>query len=227
MRQPAPGPHRDSLPGAARIYLGIELTLLFVVVPVLLYVFRLQIGRFVVPGILLVALPCLALLLADPAFDRRRLWNAERLWPRLRRTLAFFLPAAVGLAVVYAAIEPERVLAFPRRSPGFWLLVMLVYPAISVYPQELIFRTFVFHRYRALFPSPGPMILASGLLFGIAHLFFGNWIAPVLSAAGGILFARTYARTGSTLQASLEHGLWGDFLFTLGIGWYFYGGSIR
>ena len=210
-----------------RIYLGFELTVLFVVVPVLLYAYRHEVGRIVVPGILLVALPCLALLLADPAFDRRRLWNAELLRPRLWRTLRFFAPAAAALALVYAAIEPERLLAFPRRNPGLWLLVMVLYPAVSVYPQELIFRTFIFHRYRALFPTPGAMIAASGLLFGVAHLFFGNWIAPVLSAAGGVLFARTYARTRSTLQASLEHGLWGDFLFTLGIGWYFFAGSIN
>lgn len=224
-----PGSGRCETPASlkGRIYLAVELTALFVAVPILLYVYRLQIGRVVVPGLLLVALPCLVLLLADPAFERRRLWNAERLWPRLRRTLTVFLPAALALGLLYAALEPERLLAFPRRNPSFWLLVMLLYPLVSVYPQELIFRTFLFHRYRALFPSPPAMIVASGLLFGVAHLFFANWIAPVLSTAGGILFARTYARTGSTLQASLEHGLWGDFLFTLGIGWYFYGGSIQ
>ncbi|MEM7349385.1 MAG: CPBP family intramembrane glutamic endopeptidase [Acidobacteriota bacterium] len=210
-----------------RAYLAGELCTLFVAVPLLLYVYRHHVGRMVVPTILLVVVPCLALLLTDPTFDRRRLWNTEELWPRLRRTLVFFLPAALALALVYALFEPERLFAFPRRNPGFWLVVMALYPLVSVYPQELIFRTFLFHRYRALVPSTNAMILLSGVLFGLAHLFFDNWIAPVLSTAGGILFARTYARTGSTLQASLEHGLWGDFLFTLGIGWYFYGGSIQ
>jgi len=210
-----------------RAYLAAELTLLFIAIPILLVVFRQQFGRVVIPGILLVAVPCLAILLRDPTFERRRLWNTEQLWTGIRRMLIFFLPAAGALALIFAVVEPERFLAFPRRNPRFWLLVMLLYPALSVYPQELIFRTFLFHRYRALFPSIPMMVAASGLLFGLAHLFFGNWIAPVLSTAGGILFARTYARTGSTLQASLEHGLWGDFLFTAGIGWYFYGGSIQ
>lgn len=227
MREPPAETTEELTRRSRRIYLGVELVALFVVVPILLYVYRHQVGRVVVPTILLVAVPCLVLLLADPAFDRRRLWNAEALWPRLRRTLRFFLPAAVVLAAIYAAIEPERLFAFPQRNPAFWLVVMVLYPLVSVYPQELIFRTFLFHRYRALFPSPRTMILVSGLLFGLAHLFFGNWIAPALSTVGGILFARTYARTGSTLQASLEHGLWGDFLFTVGIGWYFYGGSIQ
>jgi len=29
-----------------------------------------------------------------------------------------------------------------------------------------------------------------------------------------------------SLAAGLEHALWGDLLFTLGLGWYFYTGSI-
>lgn len=43
---------------------------------------------------------------------------------------------------------------------------------------------------------------------------------------GGILFARTYERSNSLLAACIEHGLWGDLLFTLGLGWCFYTGVI-
>jgi|GEM_PF-5893722 len=50
---------------------------------------------------------------------------------------------------------------------------------------------------------------------------------PVLpTTLDGLLFARTYQRSESTLQASLEHALRGDFLFILGLGWCFYGGLI-
>jgi len=62
--------------------------------------------------------------------------------------------------------------------------------------------------------------------FALAHLFFSNWIAALLSLGGGLLFARTYAHSRSTLLTTVEHGLWGDALFTIGLGWYFYGGSI-
>jgi membrane protease YdiL (CAAX protease family) len=103
---------------------------------------------------------------------------------------------------------------------------MILYPLLSVYPQELIFRPFLFHRYRDLFPEQWMMVLVSGLTFGLAHIFFENWIAPILSVIGGLLFARTYQKSNSTLQAALEHGLWGDLIFTIGLGWYFYGGSI-
>jgi hypothetical protein len=48
----------------------------------------------------------------------------------------------------------------------------------------------------------------------------------VLSMLGGWLFAYRYHRTGSVFAVSLEHGLWGDFLFTVGLGRYLYSGSI-
>lgn len=71
------------------------------------------------------------------------------------------------------------------------------------------------------------MVMVSSLCFGWAHLLYGNWIAPVISTAGGLLFAFRYIRSKSLITVSIEHGLWGNFLYTIGIGWYFYSGSIQ
>jgi membrane protease YdiL (CAAX protease family) len=66
------------------------------------------------------------------------------------------------------------------------------------------------------------MILASAMLFGFVHIIFGSWISIALTAAGGVLFGMTYRKSGSLLLACLEHALFGDFIFTIGIGRYFY-----
>jgi len=58
-------------------------------------------------------------------------------------------------------------------------------------------------------------------------LVLDNWVATLLAAIGGLVFAVIYRRSGSLLQFALEHSLWGAFLFTLGMGVYFYGGSLR
>jgi uncharacterized protein len=47
------------------------------------------------------------------------------------------------------------------------------------------------------------------------------------AAFRGMLFACRYARAGSLVAPVIEHGLWGGFIFTIGMGWYFYSGSIR
>ena len=205
----------------------VEFLLLFVGVPIALWFARHDFGVILVPCLAVVCGVCLLALLRDPTFDRRRLgWRASArvvLRPALR-LLAIGLPVFVGLQLV---LEPQRWLEFPGERPWLWLSIMLGYPLLSVWPQEVVFRAFLFHRYRRLFPSQGLLCLVSALAFGGAHAFFGNWIAVALTTVGGWLFARTYAKSGSVLAATVEHALWGNALFTIGWGWYFYAESIQ
>ena len=209
-----------------RFRLTAEFLLLYGGIPLALWI-RPELARgLMIPILLMVSLGMFLVLWRDPTFERRRLWGA-RGWSReMRSILTLFAVGASMLGFAFALAEPGRLFALPRHSPSWWLAICLLYPALSVYPQEIIFRVFLFHRYGALFPSERACILASALAFCAAHIFFSNWIAPVLSAIGGWLFARRYARVGVVLPVCVEHALWGDWLFTLGVGWYFYAGSI-
>ncbi|MCL7959569.1 MAG: CPBP family intramembrane metalloprotease [marine benthic group bacterium] len=210
----------------SRVALWCEFTILFVAVPVWLWFDRLHFGQRIIPTLVVISVLCLVVLLRDRSFDRSRLWNRGNFGRHLRATLKRLLIGTVVLGAFTAVFEPALFLRFPRESPRMWAMVMVFYPVFSVYPQELIFRTFLFHRYRPLFGSTRNLVIVSAIAFGLAHVFFANLLAPLLSTVGGWVFARTYARSASTLQATIEHGLWGDVLFTVGLGWYFYGGSI-
>ncbi len=226
MESPQARPQRSPLP-LHRLRLAGECAIWIVALPLALHHWRLDFAHRFLPGLLLVAAGCLLVLLCDPGFDRRQLWHFRPARNDLPRTLRRFAVLAVPLILWTILVEPERFLGFPRNNLPAWLFVMLFYPLLSVYPQELIFRTFFFHRYRPLFGDSLWLVAASALAFGMAHLFFANWIAVLLSTAGGVLFALNYRRTRSTLSVTIEHGIWGDFLFTVGLGWYFYGGSVR
>lgn len=165
---------------------------------------------------------CLGLLLADPAFPRRQLWNANGLGSVTRVVLGRFVPLALLLFALTWYFRPDLLFGFARRRPGLWALVMVLYPVFSVYPQGIVYRVFLFHRYRALLPGAWARIAASSLTFGYMHIVFGNWVAPALTAAGGVLFAWTYQRTGSALAAALEHALYGCYIITLGLGGFVY-----
>jgi hypothetical protein len=209
-----------------RIYLAVELLVLFVMGPLLLFVYRRSIGGFLIPALLAIAGVCTLLLLKDPAFDRRSLLRLDGFYPWLRQLPFTVLPGTAALAAGCAVFRPDLLFSFARERTLIWLLVIVLYPLLSAVPQEIIFRTFFFHRYRRLFPNDISMMLTNGACFGLAHLFFGNWLAPALTAVGGVIFARTYSRTCSTILVCLEHSLWGNFIFTVGLGWYFYTGSI-
>lgn len=202
-----------------------ELIVLFVGLPGALLAVRHRVHGLIIPLILVAGLVCWLWLRRQPDFDRSRLWNTRDFRRHLGRTLAVFLPLGAVAAGFSYWLMPDSFLMFPRWTPGFWLIVMVCYPVFSAYPQELIYRAFFFHRYGRLLGERGAWIV-SALLFGWAHVFLGNWVAPVGAALGGLLFGRTYQRSGSLLQAALEHGLWGDLLFTVGVGFLFYAGSI-
>lgn len=206
-----------------KLLLLLEYLLLFGALP---WAYRLgAIPLPVLPMLWLVAAGCLVVLLASPGFERRRLWNGERLGRRLARAVVPFALAApllVALAV-WLGVEPFRLVT---ERPGLWLAVMLLYPLLSAYPQGVVYRAFLFHRYRELFPGPGSRIVASAVAFSFVHVVFDNWLAPALTLGGGLLFAWTYQRTGSALVAAVQHALFGCTIFTVGLGEYFYKGLI-
>jgi membrane protease YdiL (CAAX protease family) len=210
----------------SRLYLVAEFIVLFVGLPVLLYTQRHSLDGLVVPTLLILAGGCTWVLWKDRRFNRRQLWNRQAFRQHVARMLRWFVPGGALVAVGVAWLRPDLLMTFPQTYPKAWLLLMVTYPILSVYPQEIIFRAFLFHRYDALFPSTASKIAASSVAFGLAHIIFANWVAPIMTALGGVHFGRTYAKTGSTLQVTLEHGLWGCLAFAIGLGWYVYSGAI-
>ncbi len=103
---------------------------------------------------------------------------------------------------------------------------MVLYPILSVYPQGLLYRGFFLHRYAGLFPATHAghwmLLLAGAAAFGFLHIIFRNPLAVMLTFFGGILFAWRYEQTGSLFVSGFEHALYGCWLFTVGLGQYFY-----
>ena len=136
------------------------------------------------------------------------------------------VPAHQALWLAVRRFAPQLEWSFMRSNPAFWAVVMVAYPVVSVYPQGLLYRAFFFDRYAALFPGKWATILASAAAFAFLHIIFRNWLAVALTFAGGLLFAARYADTGSLAASSFEHALYGCWLFTVGLGQFFYHGTI-
>jgi hypothetical protein len=152
--------------------------------------------------------------------------EAERAQARAaRNVLLRFLILGAALTLATRLAMPEHFLDLPRHRPILWVAIMLFYPLLSVWPQEVIFRRFMFHRYAALFPTTLSLIAASAVAFGFAHVIFLNWLAVLMTTAGGAMFAADYARHKSLALSCLEHSLYGCLVFTIGLGRFFYTGA--
>ncbi len=136
---------------------------------------------------------------------------------------------AVFFAVLTALLalhQPQMLFGFPRRSPRFWLFVMAAYPVLSVAAQGVLYRWFHEAVFAPLFGSPRRSLLAGALVFSYGHIVFHNLWAVFFTFIGGLLFLQTYRKSQSLLFSGIEHALYGDALFTIGWGAYFYGGTV-
>ncbi len=219
-------PSQAAVKQPSRLLLWAECLGLFFAVPLALYFLRHQLAHRVIPLVIVLAGACVWYLFKVRDFDRRALWRVTGLRRHLKEILlALALPALPLAAATYLFMQ-DKFLAMPSAHTSGWLLLLLLYPLLSAYPQEVVFRGFFFQRYRTLFPSPKLMVLASGVSFGLAHVFYGNWVAPVVAGLGGVLFGYRYLASKSLVAVGVEHGLWGNMLYTIGLGWFFYSGSI-
>lgn len=208
----------------ARVALVTEFVLLFAGLPLAYRFSPLRIP--VLPLLWVVTVYAVAVLLRDPRFDRTRLWNAAAIPADIPWILAVFAVAAALIWLGVHRFAPQLEWSFVRQHPAFWAVVMIAYPVLSVYPQGLVYRAFFFERYAVLFPGRWTMIVASAAAFAFMHIIFRNWIAVGLTFAGGLLFAWRYAVSGSLAASSMEHALYGCWLFTVGLGQFFYHGTI-
>lgn len=201
----------------------IELLLLFVAVPVALFL----LPPLLPPMPLLwgLAIYCTIALRRDTQFDRSQLWRHAPLAASLPSILALFLPSALLLTFLVWKFMPAALFTLVRHRPVLWAFIMVLYPVLSVYPQGLVYRVFVMHRYRSLAPSRKKemaLILVSAVCFAMMHLVFRNWVAIALTFPGGLLFAWRQQRTRSLLTSTVEHAIYGGYLFSVGLGLYFY-----
>ncbi len=143
----------------------------------------------------------------------------------IKRVLVRFAFIAPLVTILVWAASPEDFLSFPRENPRTWLLVMALYPLLSVWPQEVLYRAVIYKRYSTVFGEGRVYIIASALAFGYMHIIFLNWIAVAMTLVGGYIFAEDYRKGRSLALVSIEHALYGCLIFTVGLGKFFYVGA--
>lgn len=105
-----------------------------------------------------------------------------------------------------------------NNNISLWLFITGMYALMSVLPQEFLYRSFFFKRYGSLFSNQWSLILTNAALFSLAHLMFYNALVMALTFAGGFLFAYTYHQTRSYWLVSIEHFIYGWWLYSVGMG---------
>ena len=140
-------------------------------------------------------------------------------WKTFWKNTFIKLMGIAALTIIFMFfVDKQNLFKVLLNKPLLWVFILFVYSVFSVYPQELIYRTFFFRRYQSVFKSETLFIFINAILFSLAHIFFRNALVMLLTFCGGLLFAYTYKNTQSTVLVSIEHAIYGSWLFTVGMG---------
>ena len=208
------------------IYKIIELILLSSIIPYIVLVLKLF--NLIIPVLLLVCVYCIIIYCIENknfSSEFKKIFNINI--NILIRIIIRWIFASLILLIITFYFFNEKFFIIQNNKPEILWKIMILYPIFSALPQEFIFCKFFFYRYKSIFKSDNNLVISSALFFSITHILFLNFIAPILSFIGGLLFANTYNKHRSLLLVSIEHGLYGNTLFFIGLGWYFWGGSIN
>lgn len=198
-----------------RLYLASELFLLFILLPV-----SLVFSYSIILKAVLILIGFFYITIVLIRFEKISFKTSIRIeWPRFWKRIGPLFLGIISITTLYVYImDPNKLFCVIINKPLMWILILAVYTLLSVWPQEIVYRTFFFARYEALFQNKKLLIFINAILFSLAHLFFKNTLVIVLTFIGGLLFVYTYFKSKSTLLVSVEHALYGNWLFTVGMG---------
>lgn len=198
-----------------RAYLFGELTFLFVLLPCML-VF--EISMVIKAGIVLLGIIyVLWTVIKNRLITGRSLYNLPSK-PYWKIILFRFIVLILCSTILMYISDSGKLFMVVRKNPSLWLGISIFYTVVSVYPQEFLYRSFFFSRYSLLFKNPYLFIMVNAIVFSLAHIGFKNLLVLSITLIGGLIFAITYFKTKSLLLTTIEHALYGIWLFTVGMG---------
>ena len=172
----------------------------------------------------IIAVLAVVLLARTPEFNWKTLSRSGR--GHLPFVLVFLVAMVIVVFMVPLILHQELSIRLPRNQPWNWGIELLIYPLVSVIPQEFAYRVLFYERYGTLFENRFIALAVNGLCFSLAHLFLWNGCAILLSGLGSIAFAIAYRWRGSFGLACVLHMIAGQLLFATGIGVFFYHGAV-
>jgi len=198
-----------------KTFLVLELTVLFILLP---FILVLEISPFIKAAAILTGLVYVLYLAAKSKKITRKSLITFSTLPYWKPVLFRFALLIICTTLFMYFVELENLFAVVRKIPLMWVIITLFYSIFSVYPQEFLYRSFFFTRYEQLFKKKYVLIAINAIVFSLGHIMFKNLLVLILTLLGGFVFAVTYHKTKSLLFTTIEHSIYGSWLFTVGMG---------
>jgi len=124
------------------------------------------------------------------------------------------------IAYIYFFLD-QKPFVIIRERPILMIVISIFYPLVSAFPQEVIYRTFYFERYKDIL-NTNQLLISNMIVFSFLHVIYNNLPAIILTFLSGLIFTYNYHRRRSLMLITIEHSILGLIVFITGMGRYFY-----
>jgi len=130
--------------------------------------------------------------------------NNSILWGIITVIIAFTLIAIIGILFQFFGVDLTDSSNIPQLEQYFTIPTILILIIIQPIGEEIFFRGFLLDKFHNLFGNTAAIIITS-ILFGIAHLSYGNIYPAVLTSIIGLLLALLVIKTNNLYAAIIAH----------------------
>lgn len=202
----------------SKLRLILEAILLYVAIPILILTDIITLPLLQV--LFMIGFIVFIFLRFDKTFDKNIFLQCRLNKHMALGLLLFILNAGFMLLIIYI-IDPSKLFYIVKAKPLLLVIIIFFYSLFSVVPQVLAYRCLFFHRYAVLIPGDFLKIVSSAMFFSFGHIFYKSYLVVVLTFVAGLIFGYSYYKTKSLLWSTIEHVLYGAWLFASGLGVFF------
>ncbi len=204
--------------GKSKFRLITEVTFIYVVIPLLIFTNVISLPLLQI--LFVIGFIVFLFLRFDKSFDKN-IFLKWRFTKHMCLALLLFVINAIFMILIIYVIDPTKLFFLIRTQPLLLVMIVVFYPLFSVVPQGLAYRCLFFHRYADLFPGNILKVVSSAAFFSFGHILYKSYLVIILTFIAGLIFAYSYYKTKSLLWSSIEHALYGVWLFASGLGIFF------
>jgi membrane protease YdiL (CAAX protease family) len=126
------------------------------------------------------------------------------LWGIITMIFAFVIIILIGVIMIYIGFNPAESSNIPELESYFSLPLILILITIQPIGEEIFFRGFLLDKINSIAGKEVAIIITS-ILFGVAHLSFGNIYPAFMTAVVGLLLAVLIIKTKNLYSAITAH----------------------
>ncbi len=203
----------------SKLWKIIELIFLFIALPVLMKFNIIPLPRLL--SLLIVFIIVLFLSIKYKYIDKN--WYKlpkldSKYWLKMG---AVYLGSFLFFVAYIYLFLGEKPFILIRERPHLMIVISIFYPLFSAFPQEVIYRSFFFERYKNIFTTKY-LLISNMLTFSFLHIIYNNLPALILSLISGLVFTLNYQKKRSLMLVTIEHSILGLIVFITGMGRFFY-----